>query len=307
MTLKHIAEADLNLLLALDVLLAERSVTAAADRLGLTQSAVSRILGRLRTTFGDPLFVRTSRGLTPTQRALDLAGPLREAVAGLERLLLERPQFRPEQARRRFRLAAVDYAQVTVLARLWTRLAAEAPFVDLELRQPSAESERDLESGALDLLLMPRQASGAGIVWTPIARDAYVCVVWKRHPCRRLTPARFAAMDHILVAPREREGGVVDEVLAQKGLARRVALQVSTFLIVPYALVGTERIATVPRRMAEEFVRLHPLRILKPPLPIPGVVICQGWHEIHRHDPGHHWLRQVVAAEAAAVRPARAE
>ncbi|HSP97279.1 MAG TPA: LysR family transcriptional regulator [Candidatus Dormibacteraeota bacterium] len=304
MTLKHIREADLNLLLALDVLLAERSVTTAADRLGLTQSAVSRILGRLRATFGDPLFVRTSRGLTPTQRALELAGPVRDAVAGLERLLLEKPHFRPEEARRRFRVAAVDYAQVTLLARLWKRLASEAPFVDLEVRQPSAESERDLESGALDLLLMPRQASGAGIVWTPIARDEYVCVVWNRHPCRRLVLPRFAAMDHVLVAPREREGGVVDEVLTEKGLSRRVALQVATFLIVPYALVGSERIATVPRRMAEEFVRLHPLRILKPPLPIPGVVLCQGWHEIHRNDPGHRWLRQAVAAEAGSVRVA---
>jgi LysR family transcriptional regulator, nod-box dependent transcriptional activator len=298
MTIKHISETDLNLLLALDVLLAERSVTVAADRLGLTQSAVSRILARLRATFGDPLFVRTSRGLTPTQRALALAGPVRETVAGLERLLLEQPHFRPEQARRRFRVAAVDYAQVTVLARLWTRLAAEAPFVDLDVRQPSAESERDLESGALDLLLMPRQPSGAGIVWTAIARDAYVCVVWKRHPCRRLTLARFAAMDHVLVAPREREGGVVDAALAQRGLSRRVALQVATFLIAPYALIGTERIATVPARMAGEFVRLHPLRILMPPLPIPGVVLCQGWHEIHRNDPGHRWLRQAVAVAA---------
>jgi DNA-binding transcriptional LysR family regulator len=259
---------------------------------------VSRILGRLRASFGDPLFVRKSRGLTPTQRALALAGPVREAVAGLERLLLEQPHFRPEQARRRFRIAAVDYAQVTVLARLWKRLAAEAPFVDLDVRQPSAESERDLESGALDLLLMPRQASGAGIVWTPLARGAYVCVVWERNPCRRLTLARFAAMDHVLVAPREREGGVVDEALAQRGLSRRVALQVATFLVVPYTLIGTDRIATMPSRMAEELVRLHPLRTLKPPLPIAGVLLCQGWHEIHRNDPGHRWLRQAVAAAA---------
>lgn len=298
MTLRHIREADLNLLLALDVLLAERSVTAAADRLGLTQSAVSRILGRLRSTFGDPLFVRTSRGLTPTQRALALAGPVREAVDNLERLLLEQPQFQAAQARRRFRVAAVDYAQVTILSRLWKRLAAEAPLVDLEVRQPSAESERDLESGALDLLLMPQQPSGAGVVWTPIVRDAYVCVVWKRHPCRRLTLQRFAEMDHVLVAPREREGGVVDEALAAKGLSRRVAVQVSTFLVAPYALVGSERIATVPARMADELLRLHPLRRLNPPLPIPGVVLCQGWHEIHRNDPGHRWLRQAVAAAA---------
>lgn len=292
---RHIRDADLNLLLALDVLLEERSVTNAADRLGLTQSAVSRILGRLRVTFDDPLFVRTSRGLTPTQRALELAGPLRETVAGLERLLLERNSFHPHSAQRRFRISAVDYAQVTLLAPLLARLATEAPFIDVEVRQLSLENERELESGALDLLLMPQQASGPGIVWTPLYRDGYTCIVWKEHSCRRITLSRFAALPHVLVAPRERAGGVVDTVLSQQGCERRVAVQVPTFLSLPYMLVGTERIATIPTRMAAELVRHYPLRVLKPPVEIPGFTMCQAWHEIHRKDPGHRWLRAQVA------------
>lgn len=299
MTKKNITQTDLNLLAALDVLLEERSVTRAADRLGLTQSATSRILGRLRAAFGDPLFVRTSRGLTPTPRALALAVPLKQAVAELRRLVLENPQFDPGKARRRFRIAAVDYAQVTLLAPTLAALRREAPLVDFEIRQPSAESERDLDSGALDLLIMPQQPSGPGVVWTPLYRDGYSCIVWDRHPRRRLTPSAFATTEHILVAPRERAGGIVDAVLEQKGLSRRVAVQVSTFLIVPYLLVGTERIATVPERMAEELARMHPLRILKPPVEIPGFTMCQGWHEIHRNDPGHRWLRAALARAAA--------
>ena len=115
MTPRNIRQADLNLLIALNVLMEERNVTRAADRLDLTQSAASRMLGRLRATFDDPLFVRTSRGLTPTKRALDLAGPLQEYLAGLEKLLLERGDFDAATAQRRFRIAAIDYVQAVLL------------------------------------------------------------------------------------------------------------------------------------------------------------------------------------------------
>ena len=167
MTPRNIRQADLNLLIALNVLMEERNVTRAADRLDLTQSAASRMLGRLRATFDDPLFVRTSRGLTPTKRALDLAGPLQEYLAGLEKLLLERGDFDAATARRRFRIAAIDYVQAVLLAPLVAKLQHQAPQIDFEIRQPSTESERDLDAGVLDFLLMPQQRSGPGVVWTP--------------------------------------------------------------------------------------------------------------------------------------------
>lgn len=292
MTVRNIRQTDLNLLIALNVLLEERNVTRAADRLGLTQSAASRMLGRLRATFDDPLFVRTSRGLTPTKRALDIAGPLRDYLSGLEKLLLEREAFDPTTAQRRFRIAAIDYVQATLLAPLVAKLQRQAPLIDFEIRQPSSDSERDLDAGVLDLLLMPQQPSAPGVIWTPLYRDGYTCVVWTRHPSHRLTLSAFAAMEHVLVAPRERAGGIVDFVLEKNGLSRRVAVQAPTFLIVPYLLIGTTRIATVPERMAAELVRMHPLKILKPPVEIPGFTMCQAWHEIHRNDPGHRWLRE---------------
>ena len=298
MTQRNITQADLNLLTALNILLEERNVTRAADRLGLTQSAVSRILGRLREIFGDPLFVRTSRGLAPTARALVIAGPLRQNLDGLERLLLEEAGFDPATARRRFRIAAVDYAQVTLLAPLFRKLSIAAPQLEFEVRQPSLESERDLDAGVLDLLIMPQQPSAPGIVWTPLYRDGYTCIVWDRNPARSLTPARFAAMDHVLVAPRERAGGIVDVVLEENGLTRRVAVQVPTFLLLPHILIGTQRIATIPIGMAAELARMHPLRILKSPLQIPGFTMSLGWHEIHRNDTGHRWLRELFGSES---------
>ena len=269
MTRRNIKQMDLNLLIALDALAAEQNVTRAADRLGLTQSAVSRILGRLRHAFNDPLFVRTSRGLTPTRCALELAAPLAQHVAALETMLSEQARFDPATARRRFRIAAIDYVQVVLLAPLLKRLAATVPMIDFEIRQASVEAERDLETGMLDLLIRPQQPSGPGIVWTPLYHDRYSCLVWIEHAAQKLTLSGFAAMEHVLVAPRERPGGIVDEVLEKNKLSRRVAVQASTFLLLPYLLVGTQRIATVPERMAKELARVHPLKLLKPPVEIP--------------------------------------
>jgi DNA-binding transcriptional LysR family regulator len=246
----------------------------------------------LRATLEDPLFVRTSRGLTPTKRALDIAGPLRDHLFGLEKLLAEGEAFDRSSARRRFRIAAIDYVQATLLAPLVAKLQTQAPLIDFEIRQPSSDSERDLDAGVLDFLLMPQQPSAPGVIWTPLYRDGYTCVVWSGHPLQRLTLSAFAKMEHVLVAPRERAGGIVDSVLEKNGLSRRVAVQAPTFLIVPYLLIGTTRIATVPERMAGELARMHPLKILKPPVEIPGFTMCQGWHEIHRNDPGHRWLRE---------------
>jgi len=302
MSTEHVRRSDLNLLAALDVLLEERNVTRAAGRLGLTQSATSRLLGRLRATFDDPLFVRTSRGLSPTKRALEIAAPLRQVMHDVERLVLARPGFDPRTARRRFRIAALDYAELVLLAPLVAALEQDAPFVDFELRQPSPGNDRDLEAGRLDLLVTPRQPSGPGIVWSSLYDDGYTGLVWKEHRLRRLTAARFADLEHVLVAPRERAGGVVDEVLSRRGVARRVAVQVPTFLVLPYVLVGTQRIATVPVRLAYHLTRLHPLRSIALPIPVPGFTMCQAWHEIHRGDPAHRWLRTRIAEAAAALR-----
>lgn len=298
MPARNVIQADLNLLIALNVLLEERSVTRAADRLRLTQSAVSRILGRLRMTFDDPLFVRTARGLAPTQRALELAGRLREHVAALEAMLLEQSTFDPATSRRCFRIAAIDYVQVTLLAPLLRRLAVDAPWIDFEIRNVSLEAERDLESGVLDVLIKPKQPSGPRVVWTSLYHERYTCLLWNDHPAQRLTLPAFAAMEHVLVAPGERPGGIVDEVLAEDNLSRRVAVQASTFLLIPYLLAETQRIATVPERMATELTRLHPLKTLEPPVEVPGFTMSQAWHEIHRNDPGHHWLRETLLAAA---------
>ncbi|HEX2689481.1 MAG TPA: LysR family transcriptional regulator [Kofleriaceae bacterium] len=287
------------LLLALDALLAEESVTGAARRLARTQPAVSRALARLRRHFGDPLFVRTAHGLRPTRRARELALPARRVLAELEALGGAGRGFDPRAARRRFALAGLDYAQLVAFAPLGAALAREAPGVDLAIRAWSPDAERDVEAGTLDLLVGPEQPTAAGLMWTPLWSDRYVCVAWRGRRVRRLSAAAFAALDHVLVAPRERPGGPLDAVLARHGLRRRIVVQVPTFLIAPSFLVGTARVATIPARIAELLVKSHPLHMFPPPVAIPDFTIGAAWHEIHRGDAGHRWLRTRLAALCA--------
>lgn len=289
---------DLNLLRVLDVLLEEENVTRAAARLRVTQPAISRSLGRLRRVFGDELLLRTGRGMRPTARALELKPRVRGSLGAIDRLVLETAHFEPARAQRRFHIAAVDYAQALLLGPLVRALAHEAPGVDWELLSTPRPAELELETSALDLSIEPRRPSGAGIVWSKLLDEEYTALVWDRHPSRKLTTAVFTRLPHVLVAPWGTPGGVVDEVLAARKERRRIAIQVPTFLVLPYVLVGTDRVATVPRRIANLLAAAHPLRIVEPPVSVPGFTLHQGWHEIHRHDPAHAWLRARISDEA---------
>jgi DNA-binding transcriptional LysR family regulator len=155
-----------------------------------------------------------------------------------------------------------------------------------------------LESGEIDLSIAPRRPSGAGIIWSKLLDEDYTSIVWSEHPLRALGPAAFARLPHVLVAPWGQPGGVVDEVLAAGKERRRIAVQVPNFLMLPHLLVGTDRVATVPRRIAALLVAAHPLRALEPPVSVPGFTLHQGWHELHRQDPGHAWLRNRLAETA---------
>lgn len=298
-----LAAVDLNLLRVLDVLLAERHVTRAAARLGLTQSAASHALARLRAQLGDPLLVRGPRGaLVPTARAEALQPVVAHALAELA-AVWRGGGFAPATARRTFHLAGGDYAELVLLPALVARLAALAPGVDLFVRTVPEDVAGALASGAVDVVLAParpRDLTG-GCFQRALFDEAFTCAVRAEHPGARgrLTLDRFCALDHLLIAPRGTAGGFVDDALASLGRQRRVALAVPHFLIAPLVLAGTDLIATVPRRIATAFAPMVALALRPPPIELTGFTIHMLWHERAAADPAQRWLRDQIVAVAA--------
>lgn len=306
-----LAGVDLNLLLALDALLAERHVTRAAARLGVSQSAASHALARLRELLGDPILVRGRRGvMLPTPRAAALAPAVSRALDDLA-LALRRPEpFDPATARRTFHLGASDYAELAVLPRLAARIAAAAPHVDLFVRSVPADMHAALAAGDVDAILAPARPTdlGAGCYQRVLLAETFVCAMRRGHPAagRTLTLDRFCALDHLLIAPRGTYGGYVDDALAARGRRRRVALAVPHFLIAPHVLVTTDLIATLAARVARTFAAAHGLAIVRPPVELPAFSLHLVWHERTHGDDAHRWLRDQIAAVATAPAPASA-
>ena len=289
---------DLNLLVVLDAILAEGSVTRAARRVGLTQPAMSQALARLRKLFDDPLFVRTPRGMVATARAADLASPVRRALAEIDRALASRSTFDPRTAKRAFTLAALDYAELVILPPLLHRLARGAPGIDLRVRAlRQVDIEEELETGTVDLgIAVLAPGDEPALYGQKLFGERFVCVARADYPKlgATLSLAEYAALDHALIAPRGRPGSVVDAELAKHGLARRVALVVPHFAVAPLVVARSDLVLTVPHHVARTFVDLLPLRIVPPPLDLPGFDVVQLWHERQQQDPAHVWLRGIV-------------
>jgi DNA-binding transcriptional LysR family regulator len=292
----HVLLLDSSLLLPLDALLQERHVSRAAARVGLTQSAMSRVLARLRDALGDPLLVRSGRSMVLSPRAERLARPLHLAVANLERVLAGDEVFEPATSRRSFRVATVDYGSAVVVAPLMRTLTERAPHVDVSVEPLRSDSLDDLESGTLDFVLAPRRKSSAGIVWSKLPTDRFVSVVRKDHPRvgRKLDLDLYCSLPHVVVVPERRPTNVVDKLLSNLGRRRHVALRVPSFLVAPLAVRNSDMILTTPEGIANLFAPSLDLRVLAPPLPLEGVSLALAWHERQRVDPGHAWLRRTI-------------
>lgn len=295
-----LASIDLNLLRVLDALLAERHLTRAGKRLGLSQSATSHALARLRQVFGDRLFVRTSRGLTATARAERLGEPVREAMRAMSRCFGEPDVFVPSTAERTFNIATADYASFVLVPKILDRLTAEAPLVDLWIRNVATDFHDQLALGEADLVISPGRNADAPVAIRSRAlyRERFVCLVRKGHPLvkKTLDLATWTTMRHVFIAPRGTPGGVVDETLAQLGRKRRVALGVPHFLVAPHVVASSDLVLTVGARVAEAFEKLLPVRIVEPPVKLPGFEVRMFWHERQHHDEGQRWLREVVSS-----------
>ncbi|MFT4180788.1 MAG: LysR family transcriptional regulator [Rhizobium sp.] len=294
--MRDIRALDLNLLKALDALLDERSVTRAAERLGLTQPAVSGMLTRLRESFDDPLFVRTQRGIVPTLRAAQLAGPVKQILGDVE-ILLRPAAFDPATAEFTVSLAATDYALRAVVVPFLVALRAQAPGIRVAVRPVEDDRiQTQFERGDLDLALMTPETALPDLHARRLFDESYVCAMRADHPdiaAGALSVERFCALDHALVSyAGERFWGVTDDALTKIGRERRVVLTLTSFLVLAEVLRTTDLIAVVPRRLVADAAGLA---MCEPPVDIPGFTKLAVWHERTHQDPGHRWVRALMS------------
>jgi DNA-binding transcriptional LysR family regulator len=289
---------DLNLLLVFEAMLLHQNVTAAAAHNGLTQSAMSNALGRLRRHFDDPLFVNTRSGMLPTPRALELARPLMQALSLVRTTAQKDKRFDPQQSKRTFRFHMTDIGEMVFLPPLVKRLDEMGATVKLETTQlASAEIAERLESGEIDFAAGYLPSISKTVEQAPLFREHYVCMTRRSHPIARnggLTLEKFQAASHVLIESMGSDHRNVERKLAEQGIRREFALRVPHYMVVPMIVSGTDRIVTIPRRAADVFSTLAPTRIHPLPVAIPSFDVSLFWHPRFRDDPPIQWLRDLM-------------
>lgn len=292
-----IRNLDINLLKAFDALSDERSVTRAAERLSLTQPAVSGMLTRLRECFDDPLFTRAQRGIVPTQRALELARPVKTILAEVLELLQPR-RFNPGRAEMTITIAATDYALRAVVVPFIAALRLQAPGIRVAVLPVDHQHlTAQFARGLVDVALVTPETTPAELHATPLYDEHYVCLLRADHPLAQsetLSLDAFCSLDHALISYfGDSFRGVTDEALASIGRSRRVTLSVCSFLILPEILRVSDLISVVPRRLA---LNKTGLKIYPPPLDIQGFTKSMVWHERTHRDAGYCWLRNLLVS-----------
>jgi len=294
---------DLNLLVALDVLLDERSVTRASQRLHIGQSATSSALARLRDYFGDELLLWDGKKSTLTPLAEQLQNPVRDALLRARAAVAIKPGFSPANAQRRFAVCASDYATTVLLGQALARIKAQAPGIVVEIRTPPRSALDAFERGGIDLMIMPEpfleplQHPRAALF-----SDTQVCMVCAGNTevGQSLSFGQYLAMGHVIARfDDERTPAFEEWFLPRHGRQRRLEASVDNFSTLPFLVMGTTRIATLHSRLAEHFARHFPVRLLAAPFDMPPVVEAMVWPRYLDGDRAHAWLRQTLLDCAA--------
>ncbi|GAA6617120.1 LysR family transcriptional regulator [Scytonema sp. NUACC26] len=303
----NLLQLDLNLLLVLRALLKERNVTNAGERIGLSQSATSHALGRLREVFNDPLFVRSTKGMMPTPRALELLEPLEKILLDIEQLI-QPSVFESKTAQGTIHLAASDYSIVVVLPKVLKLICDNAPHLNLECHHWSSDILDNLRNGAIDLglgvLNLPQPSE---LRFQKLFVEDLVSVVRSDHPIAQtdLTIESFVAWPHASITiPNSPTSPImhsplkhVDNALSSLGVKRRVMLKLPHFLAAPMIVSQSDLILTLPRRIAMLYAQYTNLTLLEPPIELGQYDYMQFWHERLDYDQRHIWLRELIASQ----------
>ncbi len=293
----HLAKLDLNLLVALDALLSERSVTRAAAVIGISQSAMSHALSRLRATFADELLTRSPDGMRPTPRAMTLLGPMRAALAQIQELTSIESAFDPATADVTFSLGIPDSTEVLLMPKLVAQLQAVAPGVKLILHTTDRHRIlEDLDSGRVDLGIGVFDQGQTHHKRRILNKESYLCVfnaelVGVTPP---ITLDDYVRLPHLLTSLVESAYGVVDEALAKVGRSRTIAFTSPRFNVMPFVVRQAPVIATMHSRLARFFGESMGLAVSPAPVELPDVSISMIWHASNDHVPGQRWLREMI-------------
>ena len=311
----NIERIDLNLLVYLDVLLRERNVTRAASYLGITQPAMSNGLRRLRELFDDPLLVRTSEGMTPTERALELQPVVRSVLAAVERAVQPKKPFDAVHSTRVFRIMASDYAESTLIPAVLERLQREAPGIALDIMTPSDVSYLNVEQGKVDMVInrfdsMP-QSFHQNTVW----QDSFSCLLSVHNPVLDggFDLESYLQAQHVWVSKTGMGVGVgvdpsdvqdlgwVDEALARLGRKRRITVFTRHYQVAVLLATQKHLVVTVPSKLALLMRDNARVAIKPPPFEIPPFELKMAWSPLLQRNPGHQWMRRLIGEVAREI------
>lgn len=302
---------DLNLLQYLDVLLRERNVTRAASHLGLSQPAMSNGLRRLRLLFNDPLLVRTSDGMTPTERALELQPVIRNVLATVDKAVQPQTAFDASSSDRVFRIMASDYAESTIFPQLLHRLREEAPGVVLDIMTPSDVSFLDVEQGRVDMVINRFDSIPQSFHQKTIWKDGFACLFSADNPIRDdFNLETYLRAQHIWVSKTGMGVGVginpddvqrlgwVDEALNSIGKKRHITVFTRHYQAAMLLAEQKDLIVTIPSKAAR--LRQHSAQVVikEPPFDIPPIDLKMAWSPLLQHNPAHQWMRRLIVEVA---------
>ncbi|NDY91846.1 LysR family transcriptional regulator [Ideonella livida] len=292
---------DLNLLVALDALLDECSITRAAERLNLSQSATSNALARLREYFDDELLVQVGRRMEPTPRAESLREPVRDVLMRVDSTIAIQPEFDPARSNRRFKVIASDYTQLILGPHLMTLAQAQGCTAEIEFRPQVNNPQRDLERGEADFLIIPHRYTSPEHPSETLLEDRFVCVVWSGSVLAQgtLTRMRYENARHVMMVPPQLSAASESYeamLIRQAGIQRRYGVLTHAFGPLPAMVVGTDAIATVHARMAHALQGAWPLVVKPVPVDLPAMPQSLQWHRYRSQDPGLMWLRDLFRA-----------
>jgi LysR family nod box-dependent transcriptional activator len=296
----NLRQFDLNLLLALDALLKEKNVTRAAERLFMSQPAMSGMLARLRQAFDDELLVRVGRNLELTEFAAGIAGRVHECVQELEELLDSKPSFSPAVESRSFVIAASDYAVLLLFEPLMQRLTESAPNISLHFVRLDVDAGERIAAGEIDFGILPAELE-LPLPSIQLFEDSWVCALWSGHPTigERLTLEDYHQNPHLSFNISDPGHlSMADEYLSQHGRVQRIAASTGSFTAAPFLLRGTRLLTLMPRRLGERMREAADLRLLELPFDVPPLFEKLAWNPRFTSSPAHVWLREQISAAA---------